>query len=68
LDFIFERPIFKSSDFTHTGGIPTPSAKWILGLLRENGIIKIIKVSSGRRSAVYAYPALLNIAEGKNVF
>jgi Fic family protein len=27
LDFIFERPIFKSSDFTHTGGIPTPSAK-----------------------------------------
>ncbi|SPF34106.1 Fic: filamentation induced by cAMP protein [Syntrophobacter sp. SbD1] len=68
LDYIFERPIFKSSDFTNKGDIPTPSAKRILGMLRDNGMLRILKDSSGRRPAVYSFPALLNIAEGKNVF
>lgn len=68
LDYIFEHPIFKSSDFTNSGGIPSPSAKRILGLLRENGIIRTIKESSGRRPAVYSFPALLNVAEGKKLF
>ena len=68
LDFIFQRPIFRSPDFTSNTGIPLGSAKRILKLLRENGTLLTIRRGSGRRASIYAFPTLLNIAEGKNIF
>ena len=68
LDWIFERPIFKSSDFFPIAGIPKPSARRLLDVLHNGGILRVIRPSSGRRPAVFVYPALLNIAEGKEVF
>ena len=68
LDYIFSHPIFKASDFTTRGGIPNPTAKRILTLLRESELLKILRKASGRRPAFYFFPELLNIAEGKNVF
>jgi Fic family protein len=68
LDWIFERPIFRSSDFVHTSGIPDPSARRILAELRDNGVLKTVTESSGRRSATYAFAKLLNAAEGAQVF
>jgi len=68
LDWIFERPVFKSSDFVDFAGIPAPTARRILGALREAGLLSTIVEASGRRSAVYAFPELLNIAEGHPVF
>jgi len=67
LDFIFSRPIFKSSDFTGINEIPTPTAKRILAILRDNGIFTILRESGGRRAAIYAFSELINIAEGQDV-
>jgi ribosomal protein S25 len=67
LDFLFSRPIFKSSEFTKTNEIPTPTAKRILSVLRDNGIVQTIRSSSGRRSAIYAFAKLINTAERRNV-
>lgn len=67
LDWIFERPIFKSSDFVTASKIPVPTARRFLGVLIEAGILRTIKEGSGRRAAVLAFPALVNIAEGRQV-
>ena len=68
LDWIFERPIFRSTDFMAAADIPRPSAQRILGVLREGGILRVIVPGSGRRATVLVFPALLNIAEGQEVF
>jgi Fic family protein len=68
LDWIFERPIFKSSDFVASSGIPAPTARRILTLFRENDLLTTLVEAAGRKSAVYGFPALLNIAEGREAF
>lgn len=65
LEWLFARPIFSASDFV---GIPAPTARRFLGVLKKHKIIKELMESSGRRSAVLVFPALLNIAEGREVF
>lgn len=65
LDFIFNQPIFKASDFGATQGIPRPSARRILGEIRDELLLEI-SPSSGQKPALYAYVELLNIAEGKD--
>ena len=68
LDWTFERPIFKASDFVRSGTIPRPTAQRILNLLKKEGILKELQPGSGSRSAILAYPELLNIAEGHEAF
>jgi Fic family protein len=68
LDWIFERPIFKSSDFVRGVSIPAPTAKRILKQLKDDRILKELQQSSGRKSSVLAYSELLNIAEGFHAF
>lgn len=68
LDWIFGRPIFKSSDFVGSAGIPEPTAKRIVPALREAGILRVLVEASGRRAATLCFPALLNIAEGSKAF
>jgi Fic family protein len=68
LYWIFERPIFKSSDFIASSGIPADTAKRILPSLREAGVLKIMVAASGRRASVLCFPGLLNIAEGSTAF
>jgi DNA-binding transcriptional ArsR family regulator len=65
---MFGRPIFKASDFVEKGGIPKPTATRILRVTREQGLLREVRQSSGRRSAVLAFPELLNIAEGREAF
>lgn len=67
LDWIFERPIFKGSSFVSGAGIPAPTARRFLKLLRDESILQDLSPASGRRAAVLAFPALLNIAEGREV-
>ena len=67
LDWIFERPIFKSSDFVESAGIPAPTARRFLGVLQTGAVLRVLAAGSGRRAAVLAFPALLNIAEGREV-
>ena len=68
LDWIFVHPIFRASDFAATAGLAGRTAHRILNALCEGGILRVIKPGSGRRATVLVFPALLNIAEGKNVF
>lgn len=67
LDWIFERPIFRTTDFVASAGIPRPTARRILGVLRQQELLQVLVPASGRRAAVLAYAALLNIAEGREV-
>ena len=68
LDWIFERPVFRTTDFVATAGIPRPTASRILRVVRDEGLLREIRPSSGRRAAVLCFPALLNIAEGVEAF
>ena len=68
LDWIFQQPIFRSSDFVNTAGIPRATARRLLAILRNGGILQVLILGSGRQSTVFVFPALLNIAEGKEVF
>ena len=68
LDWVFERPIFKGSDFVRESLIPEPTARRILGVLKQEGELVVLEEGAGQRSAVLAYPALLNIAEGYEAF
>lgn len=67
LDWIFRYPVFKSTDLV-SAEIPKPTATRIIRVLKEDNILTLLSKSSGRRSAVLAFPALLNIAEGRSVF
>lgn len=68
LDWIFGRPIFKSSDFVVSAGIPEPTAKRIVPALCTAGVLRVLMKASGRRAATLCFPALLNIAEGREAF
>ena len=68
LDWLFARPIFRSADFVESGGIPRPTARRILTVLKDETVIIPMVQASGRRSAVFAFRELLNLAEGKAVF
>lgn len=68
LDWIFRRPIFKSTDFVANAGIPAPTAKRVLTVLREQGIFTVLSEGRGRRSSVFAFRELLNLTEGRDEF
>ena len=68
LDWIFQRPIFRASDFREAAGIPAPTATRILRVCRDNGLLRELRAGSGRRAAVLCFPELLNLAEGRNAF
>jgi Fic family protein len=67
LDWIFERPIFRTTDFVGAAGIPAPTARRFLGVLQEGAVLRVLAAGSGRRAGILAFPALLNIAEGRDV-
>jgi len=68
LDWMFARPIFKSSDFVESADIPRPTATRILRIVRDNGLLREVRPASGRRAAVFAFSELLNLAEGRPAF
>lgn len=68
LDWFFARPIFQASDFVESVEIPEPTARRILRVVRDQGLLRELQPASGRRPAVLAFAELLIIAEGKAVF
>jgi Fic family protein len=68
LDWFFGHPIFKTTDFIASSGIPRPTALRILKFTKDAGLFKELRPASGRRPAVFAFPELLNIAEGRDAF
>jgi len=68
LDWIFNRPIFRSTDFVSDSQIPDSTARRILGVFKEEDLVKEIRQAAGSRPATLTFPRLLNIAEGRDVF
>ena len=68
LDWLFGHPIFRSSDFVASAGIPEQTAKRILKMLREGDVLRVLSQGSGRRATALVFPRLLNIAEGSTAF
>jgi Fic family protein len=68
LDWMFRRPVFKTTDFVSNSGIPRPTAQRILREVRANGLLREMRPGSGQRPAIFAFSELLNIAEGKDAF
>lgn len=68
LDWFFGRPIFKTPDFEESSRIPKPTARRIVNLAKEGGLLRELRPASGRRPAILAFNELLNIAEGRKVF
>ena len=68
LDWIFSNPIFRASEFADKVDIAKPTANRILRVLRDSGLLRVLRQSSGRRPATLAFARLLNIAEGRDVF
>jgi Fic family protein len=68
LDWFFSQPIFNTSDFVASAGIPRGTANRIVRTVREAGLLRELRPGRGRRAAVLAFPELLNIAEGRSVF
>lgn len=68
LDHLFRQPIFAGSKLVGRKGLPSkPVIMSILGKLKSAGILKTIRTGSGRRPQVYAFAALVNLCEGRNV-
>ncbi|MBF0401529.1 MAG: Fic family protein [Magnetococcales bacterium] len=69
LDAFFTRPILDTKAFIRLSGISNRgTANAMLRALAEQGMIQVIREGSGRRSAAYAFPRLINIAEGRELF
>jgi Fic family protein len=68
LDWMFNRPIFKSTDFVANAGIPAPTAKRLLAVFKGQGLFSVLVEGRERRNAVYALRELLNVAEGSDTF
>ncbi len=61
LDWIFERPTFRSTDFVAKVNIPNATARRILNRLSESEILNIIFEGRGSKAAIFAFTRLLNI-------
>ena len=47
--------------------IPAPTARRFLKVLQEGEVLQVLVAASGRRARIMAFPALLNIAEGREL-
>ena len=65
LDWIFGKPIFRSSDFVRNSGIPSATASRILRVLRDSDLLAVVRDARGRRPAILAFSRLLRVAEGR---
>ena len=65
LDWISGKPIFRSSDFVRSSGIPSATASRILRVLRDGDLLAVVRDARGRRPAILAFSGLLRVAEGR---
>jgi Fic family protein len=67
LDFFFHRPIFSTSTFIETTGISKTTANRMLAAFQKGGLLSVFRTAEGRKPAVLAFSALLEIAEGADI-
>ena len=62
-DFLFSKIMFETPDFTASSNLSKPHAARIIKKLLSNNIIKVIPPAQGRRPAIYAFTALMEIVQ-----
>ena len=68
VDFLFQTPVFTAPHFTRRSEIPKPTAARILTVLRDGQLLQTLREGKGRRSGIYIFRGLINIAEGMEIF
>lgn len=69
VDALFRRPIIAAPDFADSAGFNNRvTANNMLRQLEAEGIISRLREGGGRTPSIYAFPRLINIAEGRPVF
>lgn len=63
LDQLHATPIFTTPRFIADSGIPTATARRIVTVLRERGIIHELRPRSGRMPALMSYQEILDVAD-----
>ena len=71
LDALFSKPIFRTTDIAatlnKTHNIHEKTTKGLLNQLKKAGVLLELRAGSGRNPATLGFPALLNLAEGREV-
>ena len=68
IKFLFEQPVFSSTSLYKHSQIPRPTAARFIRELCDTRILKVIREGKGRRTGIFAFSELVNIAEDKDVF
>ena len=68
LDFMFRRPVFETPDLAEESGVPRATARRILRLLRDRGMLEEVAPASGRLPAVLCFSELIEIVERPSEF
>ena len=68
LDFMFDQPVFRTSDLAARSGVPRPTALRILRVLRDRGMLRELAPSRGRHPAILAFGELIEIAESPSSY
>ncbi|MEH6585189.1 MAG: Fic/DOC family N-terminal domain-containing protein [Halioglobus sp.] len=68
VDGLFSLPVFNTKSLEQTTGIPKQTLLLMVRQLRDANILLTLREGAGRRSAIHAFPELINITEGREVF
>jgi len=63
LDSLFNRPVFKTTDFTQSSGIPRASAMRILNSLKEHKLLLPLRHGRGRQAGILIFKELIDIVQ-----
>jgi len=63
LDALFDKPIFKTTDFPKRAKIPRASAMRILNALRKNKVLVELRPGRGRQAGILMFRKLIKIVE-----
>lgn len=64
LDSIFQQPVFSSTGLAKTAGIPGRTARRILDVLCEGGVLELLDAGGGRRPRFFLFRPLRHLIEG----
>lgn len=67
IDKLFEAPIFSAKDLTQMPSINDKTARRLMNMLKDAGIIKEFIPHSGQRAAIMVFPKLLEITENISI-
>ncbi len=63
LDYIFAKPVFRNAQFVKESGVPEATAQKFATRLAEHGLLTVLDKGAGSRSALYSFPALIQITQ-----